>query len=104
MAKIQIEFYRKLCPPARFYLVLSVIALIIGFIQNLGNQKLFCLGSLGCSPSNTIYIYIFQIVYIAFWTWVLNIICKGGAPIFSWILVLIPFVLSFILIALSLFS
>ncbi len=99
------EFYRRLCPPARFYLVLSVIALIIGFFQNLGNQSnLFCLGSLGCSPVNSIYIYIFQIVYIAFWTWVLNIICKGGAPIFSWILVLIPFVLFFILIALSLFS
>ncbi|MGYP001228571100 len=98
------EFYRRLCPPARFYLVLSVIALIIGFFQNLGNSHLFCLGSLGCSPVNSVYIYIFQILYIAFWTWVLNIICKGGAPIFSWILVLIPFIFFFILIALSLFS
>ena len=98
------DFYSRLCQPAKFYLVLSVFAFLISLFQNLGNGTVYCLGSLGCSPENSIYIYIFQIVYIAFWTWVLNIICKGGAPIFSWILVLIPFILFFILIALSLFS
>jgi hypothetical protein len=96
--------YTSVCNPAKFYLVLSIFAFIIGFLQNIGNDRVYCLGSLGCSPSNSIYIYVFQIIYIAFWTWVLNIICKGGAPVFSWILVLIPFVLYFILIALSLFS
>ncbi len=98
------NIYNGLCPPAKFYLVLSVFAFLIGFFQNIGNDRLYCLGALGCSPANALYIYIFQIIYIAFWTWVLNIICKGGAPVFSWILVLIPFVLFFILIALSLFS
>jgi len=98
------DYFRSLCPPAKFYLVLSIFAFIIGMLQNLGNRKVYCLGALGCSPENSIYIYIFQILYIAFWTWVLNIICRGGAPIFSWILVLIPFILFFIVIALTLFS
>jgi len=43
-------------------------------------------------------IFIVKIVYILFWTWVLNLICRAGVPILAWALVLIPFVLMFILI------
>lgn len=98
------DTFRSLCAPAKFYLVLSIFAFIIGFIQNMASDTKFCYGALGCEVQNSVYIYVFQLLYIVFWTWVLNIICKGGAPLFSWILVLIPFILYFILIALTLFS
>ena len=99
-----LEFFYKLCAPARFYLILSVFTYIIMIIQNLGKDKIYCLGALGCTTENSIYIFMFKAVYIAFWTWLLNIICKGGGTLFSWLLVLMPFILMFILLALSLFS
>jgi len=98
------EVYNRLCPPARFYLILSVFSYIIMFIQNLGKDKMYCLGAIGCSTENSIYIFIFKAIYIIFWTWLLNVICKGGGSSFSWLLVLLPFILMFVLLALSLFS
>ena len=86
--------YTSVCNPAKFYLVLSIFAFIIGFLQNIGNDRVYCLGSLGCSPSNSIYIYIFQIIYIAFWTWVLNIICNPSLNPFISYLISKPFFFS----------
>jgi hypothetical protein len=94
----------RLCPPARFYFILSIISYIIMLFQSLGKDKIYCLGLLGCSKENSIYLFVFQAVYILFWTWLLNVICKGGGTMFSWLLVLLPFILFFILIALSLLA
>ena len=99
-----LNFFNSICPPAKFYLILSIISYIISTIQSFGQGDLYCLGMFGCSAENGIYLHIFQIVYIAFWTWLLNIICRGGGTLFSWLLVLLPFILFFIIIAMSLFS
>ena len=37
-----------------------------------------------------------QLIYIAFWTWLLNMICKINTGI-SWLIVLFPFILFFII-------
>ena len=99
------ETFLNLCPPAKFYLVLSVFSYIIMLFQNMGSEKLYCLVALGCSTENSIYIFVFKALYIAFWTWLLNIICKkGNGEMYSWVLVLFPFILFFLMVALMLFQ
>jgi len=73
-------------------------------VQNIGNVNMYCLGSYNCSVANTTLIFIIKAVYIVFWTWILNLICKAGAGNFAWFLVLLPFILMFVFIALTLFS
>lgn len=93
---------RKLCTPAYVYLVISAIAIIIMFFQNFGNTNTYCLGSYSCEVTNTFVIFAVKIIYVVFWTWILNIICKSGATPIAWFLLLLPFILFFILIALML--
>ena len=90
---------RNLCTPASIYLVISMIALIIIFLQNMNNPGIFCLGNYSCESSNTNLIFIVKFIYIILWTWILNLICKAGAPMFSWILLLFPVVFMFIFLA-----
>jgi hypothetical protein len=95
---------KNLCTPASVYLVLSVLALVIMVFQNIGSENIYCLGTYECSVSSVSLIFIIKILYILFWTWVLNLICRAGLPMLSWFLVLFPFVLFFILIAAFLFT
>jgi hypothetical protein len=91
---------KSICNPAMVYLVLSLLALFIMAVQNYRGDSIYCLGSYSCNVSSVTLIFIVKFIYIIFWTWLLNIICKSGFPIVSWILVLLPFVLLFILISL----
>jgi len=91
---------RNLCTPAYIYLVISVITILVIAVQNLGNNNSYCLGSIACSTNNKVTIFIMKVIYIVFWTWLLNIICKSGFENVSWVLVLLPYVLMFILIGL----
>jgi hypothetical protein len=47
-------------------------------------------------------IFVLKVLYVIFWTWVLNIICRGGVPALAWFFVISPFVLMFIFIAMML--
>lgn len=89
----------KLCTPAYVYLVISVIALVTIALQNVQSSTTYCVGNYECPVANNSLMFIIKILYIAFWTWLLNIICKSGATTVAWILVLIPFVLMFFLMA-----
>ena len=94
---------RKLCTPAMIYLSISTIALIVMILQNAvfsNNMQMFCLGSYSCTVSSVVLLFIVKILYILFWTWILNLICNAGAPGVAWFLVLLPFVLMFILLGL----
>lgn len=91
---------KSICNPAMVYLVLSMLALFIMALQNYRGDSTYCLGSYDCNVSSVTLIFIVKFIYIIFWTWLLNIICKSGFPIVSWILVLLPFILLFIFIAL----
>jgi hypothetical protein len=89
---------KELCPPALFYLVLSVIGLLIAGFQNMGNNNTYTLGGI-CKPvSSTFLVFVVKIIYILFWTWILNLICGSGHKNIAWILVLIPFVLLFVVV------
>lgn len=102
MAKLA-NMFKNLCKPALIYLVLSVLIVILIGSQNMSNGAgYYCVGNYECNTSSKITVFMFKILYILFWTFVLNCICKAGYKGVSWFLVLFPFILMFVLIALFL--
>jgi len=89
---------KDLCTPAALYFVLSFISLAIMAIQNYGNTDVYCVGQYECNVTSTIFIFILKAIYVLFWTWVLDLICKAGYTKVSWFIVLLPFILLFLLI------
>jgi hypothetical protein len=92
---------KNLCTPAYVYLVVSMITLIIMALHNIGNINTYCIGSYSCDVPSTFLVFIIKFLYVLFWTWVLNLICEAGAPMVSWFLILLPFVLFFVLIGMA---
>jgi len=90
--------YSKLCSPAKFYFIVSLIGIIMSIYQNLGSKKIYKIGYLKRKVPNTIFIFMFKVLYVLFWTWVLNLICRDGHSGIAWFLVLIPFMLFFLII------
>ena len=90
---------KRLCTPAMLYFVLSLIGLIGSIFQNFGNKKMYKMGIFSTQVSSTILVFIVKIVYILFWTWILNLICKDGHSDIAWFLVLVPFILLFLIMA-----
>lgn len=88
-----------LCAPAEFYLVVSMLALFFITFQNIGNKEIYCLGEYQCMVPSTFGVFVFKIVYIAFWTWLLNILCRGGASWLSWLIALFPIILFFVILS-----
>jgi hypothetical protein len=89
---------KKLCGPSHFYLAISLFFILISFFQNMGSKNVYCLGSLTCDVTSTTLIFVMQLIYILFWTWILNLMCSSGATKIAWALVLLPFILMFLLI------
>jgi hypothetical protein len=89
---------KNLCTPSYVYLVISVIVLIFMGFQNIGSENVYCLGTYSCDVYSTTLVFVIKILYILFWTWVLNLICRAGAPSIAWFLVLLPFILFFIIL------
>ena len=83
--------------PAFLYLFISVLAFIVIALQNFGNTNKFCLGDYSCNVPNTFIIFIFNAIYILFWTFVLNTLCKAGYKEISWFLVLFPIIMIFVI-------
>ena len=98
------KYIKDLCSPAYVYLVISVILIIVSLVQNIGNTNSYCVGSYHCKTGNLAMIFIGKILWIAFWTYLLNLLCKGGLTGLSWFLVLIPFLMYFLLIAVMIYS
>ena len=94
---------RNLCTPSYVYLVISAIALVVMMYQNMGNVDKYCLGSYSCNVSSTALIFVIKAIYILFWTWVLNLICKAGAPGIAWFVLLLPFILLFVILGSMIF-
>ena len=93
-----------LCQPAHTFLVISLIALLIMYFQNVGNVNMYCLGTYSCGVYSTYLVFLVKLFYIIFWTWLLNIICEEASPMWSWFLVIFPFFLMFGFIALMIFN
>ena len=90
---------RKLCTPAYVYLVISVIAMVAMMVQNGGKSNEFCVGVHSCEVENKGAIFIAQALYTVFWVFVLDAICRSGHKNISWFLVLLPYILFFIMVA-----
>jgi len=88
---------KDLCTPAAVYFIISMIALVIVILQNLGNTHSYNMGNFSCRVPNTMLVFVVKFIYIVFWTYVLNLICKDGHVGISWLLVLLPFILLFVI-------
>ena len=91
---------KDLCSPALLYFVISMLSIFVAFIQNMGNQNMYQLGDFTCRVPNTAVVFITKIIYVMFWTWILNLICKDGHVGISWFLVLLPWIFMFVLLGL----
>ena len=87
--------YKALCAPAQFYLVISAILGSLILVQNLfhGDTSELCVGLYTCDISHVAVFFMVKILYVLFWTFVLNFLCRKGLKSLSWFLVLVPFVL-----------
>ena len=91
---------RNLCTPAFIYLVISMLLLVVMYIQNRNNIDVYCLGAYECDVTNVTAIFIVKFIYILFWTWILNLICNSGWTSIAWLLLLLPVIMFFLLVAL----
>jgi hypothetical protein len=91
---------KELCRPALIYFLISVVALVIVLMQNLGDNQSYYFGAYSCQVPNVAAIFVVKLIYILFWTYILNLICKDGHSALSWLLVLFPFILLFVFIGL----
>ena len=74
----------KLCVPAMVYFGLACISILFGVMGNISARSLFAKG-----------------IYAIIWTWFLNFICVKGYSTVSWVLVILPFVMMFGMVALK---
>ncbi len=89
---------KELCSPAAIYFIVSIFSLIMLVFQNLGNSSSYAVGSFSCRVPSTVLVLTVKLVYVLFWTWILNLICKDGHVGISWLLVLMPWILIMVII------
>ena len=89
---------KKFCTPARFYVYVSLFSMLLMVVQNVGNEGVFCVGSAQCAAPSLLAIFLGQALYIAFWTLVLQGLCKAGYEGLSWFVFLFPLVMFFVII------
>jgi hypothetical protein len=70
--------FKKLCEPAKLYLVVSAIFLVLAIFSRISALTLVVKG-----------------VFILIWTMVLNWMCSKGFKGLAWVIVLLPFVFLF---------
>jgi len=75
MMKISFD---KLCDPAKLYIVLAIVSIIIDLFEKM-----------------PFYTLVLKAIFVLFWTWVLNYLCAKGYKYVSWFLVLFPFIVMF---------
>ena len=93
---------KELCPPAMFYFYVSIFVFLMILFQNCDNLHTYNVGNYSCNFPNILILFSMKLMYILFWTYVLNLICKDGYTAISWLLVLFPFILLFVLIGMVL--
>jgi hypothetical protein len=89
---------RSLCTPALIFFIISVLSLFMMLFDNLENTHHYCFGNVSCNVANTSTIFIVEILFLVFWTWVLDFICSRGYTNFAWFILLFPYILLFALL------
>jgi len=75
----------SLCTPALVYLIISSVTLLFIFMQQF-----------------TFMTIVLKIGWTALWTWFLNYVCSKGYTTVSWVMVALPYVVMFGMLALVL--
>ena len=84
---------QSLCTPAFIFFIISILSLFVMIFDNLENTHSFCFGNVSCNVSNTSMVFIVEIVFLVFWTWLLNFICSRGYSNVAWFILLFPYIL-----------
>ena len=96
---------RKLCTPSFIYFIISLFGLTLLGLQNLSNDNnSLCVGNYECTVGNKLLVFIINGIYILFWTFVLDLMCKAGYSELSWIIVLIPILLFFLFLGIIIYQ
>jgi len=111
---ISMSLYQELCTPAKVYITLAVVYMIGAYFSmnefsnfmQVNQSKLHpSLNSLNFSVSkSTNGVTLANILFTLLWTWVLNRLCSAGYIRVSWFLVLFPYLLLFLVIAVSIWA
>lgn len=91
---------RKLCTPALIHFVISFILLVTLLFFSKDFENEICINKTKCNVGNKLVFFSVEGLLILFWTWILDLICKSGYTVVSWLLILLPFILFFTLITL----
>lgn len=95
--------FNSICTPAQLYLAISLVSIITILVQNCEDNTVYRVGDMIVkSPCHNLAFFVVKIVYVIFWTWLLNLLCKNGLTGLSWLFVLLPIIGMFILIGLLL--
>jgi len=70
----------SICCPAMFYLIFSIMAIILMIITKYKNETI-----------------VIKTLFVVIWTWFLNFLCDNGLSGISWFLVLLPFIMFLIM-------
>lgn len=97
------NYLQNLCSPAKLYLAISAFILFFLVAQNMGSKNhKFCVGDhdtcFNATPLNILLFFVIKILYVGFWSYLLNYACRTGNSSISWILVLFPVILFFVLL------
>lgn len=99
--------FNKLCGPAQLYAFISLLSILaLAFQNGTSNQKnSYCAGAFKCKLNfSKLTMVVLQVVYVIFWTIILDSLCKNGYNTISWGLVLLPYLLFFVILALFMLS
>jgi hypothetical protein len=90
---------QHLCTPSLVFFVISLIAFVLVGLGNLQNSDVLCIGDYTCNVGNNTILFVLNAIYILFWTFILDLMCKSGYTSFAWFVFLLPFIMTFILFA-----
>lgn len=97
-----VKQFKRLCPPAMLYLVLSVVSFLGILMQNCENPRKYKVGFYKTDiPCHNALFFIAKALYILVWTYILHFLCSKGYKTVSWFLVLLPIIAMFLIIGLT---
>ena len=96
---------KKLCTPSFIYFFISLFGLVLLGLQNLTNDDTtLCVGNYNCSVGNKLAVFVINGIYILFWTFILDLMCKAGYNELSWFILLIPILLFFLFLGIIIYQ
>ena len=97
--------YNILCRPSQVYVLISAVAIIAMLVQNIAEPHKYCVGKFSCRLNfNNLFVFAAKVLYVVFWAIVLDSLCKNGYKDLAWAIVLLPFILLGLMIALFMMS